>query len=494
MKSVAFHNLGCKVNGYETDVMQQKLLQSGFVVVPFDEKADVYVVNTCTVTNIADRKSRQMLHRAKKRNPDALVVAVGCYVETDPDKVSLDPAIDLAIGNNKKGQIAELILEWMKEHGKAKPASRTANSSAREDGCGNRAADGEAQPPCDKTLGGRSMADLTQHLAYEEMTLTAPSHTRAYVKIQDGCNQFCSYCIIPYARGRIRSRERADVLAEVRALARGGVREIVLTGIHVSSYGLDRGCSELLGLLEELEQVEGLARIRLSSLEPRIITEEFAARLAALSKLCPHFHLSLQSGCDETLRRMNRRYTTAEYAQSVERLRRVFDRPAICTDIIVGFPGETDEEFAQTLRFAEQIGFYEIHVFKYSVRKGTAAARMKPQVPEPVKAERSDRLLALTARQAAAYRAQFLGEREELLLEEEAEVGGVCCMTGHTKRYVLGAVRQTGALCRCEAVWDAERQGGSGGESGRLVPGALVRGIFTEAVAGTPYLRMEAEG
>lgn len=439
MKSVAFHNLGCKVNSYETDVMQQKLLENGFCIVPFDEKADVYVINTCSVTNIADRKSRQMLHRAKKQNPDAVVVAVGCYVETDPERIRLDPAIDLAIGNNRKNEIAECILQLLEE---------------RE---GRKAAD------C------RILANLTDHPVYEEMQLTAPGHTRAYIKIQDGCNQFCSYCIIPYARGRIRSRLQEDVLQEVRGLAKDGVKEIVLTGIHISSYGLDREGSELLELLQKLQDVEGIERIRLGSLEPRIITQEFAREAGKLTKLCPHFHLSLQSGSDTVLKRMNRHYTTMEYARSVERLRSVFDRPAICTDIIVGFPGESEEEFTETMDFVRQINFYEIHVFKYSMRHGTVAAQRKDQIPESIKAQRSDSLLEVTGQQAKAYRDSFLGQEEEILLEEEMAAEGKTYLCGHTMRYVKGAVPTA--------------QG--------LQPGMIVRGQFISEIPGTDSILLD---
>ncbi len=440
MKSVAFHNLGCKVNSYETDVMQQKLLEKGFRIVPFDEKADVYVINTCSVTNIADRKSRQMLHRAKKQNPDAVVVAVGCYVETDPERIQLDPAIDLAIGNNRKNEIAETILRFLE--------------------------DKESEKEHEKEAERRLLANLTDHPVYEEMQLTAPGHTRAYIKIQDGCNQFCSYCIIPYARGRIRSRLQEDILQEVRGLAKDGVKEIVLTGIHISSYGLDREGSELLELLQKLQEVEGIERIRLGSLEPRIITEEFAREAGKLTKLCPHFHLSLQSGSDTVLKRMNRHYTTQEYARSVERLRGVFDRPAICTDIIVGFPGETEEEFAQTMDFVRQIDFYEIHVFKYSMRHGTVAAQRKDQIPEQIKAERSDRLLEITGQQARAYRDSFLQQQEEILLEEEMTAEGKRYLCGHTMRYVKGAVPA---------------------EPG-LKSGMMVRGQFAAELEGTDCL------
>ena len=376
----AVHNLGCKVNSYELDVMTQRLRAHGYEIVPFEEFADVYVVNTCTVTNIADRKSRQMLHRAKKINPDALVVAVGCYVETDREKIEQDPAIDLAIGNGKKGEIAQILEEFL-----------TSN-----------------------TGGGKTKQEDTS-------LLTAPGHTRAYIKIQDGCNQFCTYCIIPYARGRIRSREEEEIITEIRGLAMRGVKEVVLTGIHISSYGKDRGedpGEALLRLITRIQLLQGIQRIRLGSLEPRLITETFAKRAAQLTKLCPHFHLSLQSGCDETLRRMNRHYTSSEYLRSVALLRSVYEHPAITTDVIVGFPGESEEEFAVTKGFLQTVNFYEIHVFKYSVRRGTVAAKLPDQVSEPVKAARSDVLLELTSQQAQEYREALIGREEEILVEE----------------------------------------------------------------------------
>ena len=432
MKKVAYHNLGCKVNSYELDVMKQLLEAKGYETVPFDQKADLYVVNTCTVTNIADRKSRQMLHRARKLNPEALVIAVGCYVETDTDRVLSDSAIDLAIGNNKKGQIAEILERFLEGKGGADAPAASGRGA--------------------KLLDGDTMEDLSEHPQYEDMQLTDPGHTRAYIKIQDGCNQFCSYCIIPFARGRIRSRDREEILREIRALSEKGIREVVLTGIHVSSYGLEWGVEgpvrfdpvrsgrALFDLLSRIQEIPGIERIRLSSLEPRIMTEEFVKNIAGLTKLCPHFHLSLQSGCDATLKRMNRHYTTAEYMENVQRLRRYMDRPAITTDVIAGFPGETPEEFARTVEFLRQVDFYEIHVFKYSVRRGTIAARMKNQVPEAVKAERSDVLLDLTAAQARSYRESFLDREEEILLEEKTLIDGEEFWTGHTMRYVQGLV------------------------------------------------------
>ena len=436
MKTIAFHNLGCKVNAYETDVMMQNLQKKGWQVVPFDQSADVYVVNTCTVTNIADRKSRQMLHRAKKINPDAVVVAVGCYVETDPEGVEKDPAIDLAIGTNRKGQIAEIVEAYlrkrMEENGAAaQDASTPADGDLKAAEEGNtstagRIHSGDREP--DKTLGGLTMDDIQHHPAYESMMLRTPGRTRADVKIQDGCNQFCSYCIIPYARGRVRSRRPEEVLEEVKGLAAQGVREVVITGIHIGSYGLDwedisynqagGGNAALLSLLRAIAGVEGIERIRLGSLEPRVMSEEFVAAIAEEPKICPHFHLSLQSGCDSVLARMNRHYTAAEFLAAVDRLRRYYDRPALTTDVIVGFPGETDEEFEESRRFLESVNFYEIHVFPYSRRHGTVADQMPGQITEAVKAGRSRILQEMTVRQAAAYRKSFIGEEEEILPEE----------------------------------------------------------------------------
>lgn len=413
MESIALHNLGCKVNGYEMDVMQQILQEKGYKIVPFDEKADIYIINTCTVTNIADQKSRQMLHRAKKKNPNAIVVAAGCYVQTGEEKIVQDPAVDLVIGNNRKKDVAEILEEYL---------------AARKKG---------TLPETDRTLRKRTVPDIDHTKEYEEMKLHGTGgHTRAYVKIQDGCNQFCSYCIIPYARGRVRSRREENILEEVSGLVKSGYQEIVLTGIHISSYGIDRDGAELLQLLEKLNAIEGLKRIRLGSLEPGIITEEFVERLSELSGICPHFHLSLQSGCDETLRRMNRHYTTGEYLKKVEILRKYFDRPAITTDVIVGFPGETEAEFALTEAFLEKVHFYEMHIFKYSKRQGTRAAAMKDQVPDQVKNERSGRLLQLEQRMSQAYRQDFVGEKAEVLYEEAKILGGEVYQIGHTVRYI----------------------------------------------------------
>ncbi|MBE5865302.1 MAG: tRNA (N(6)-L-threonylcarbamoyladenosine(37)-C(2))-methylthiotransferase MtaB [Lachnospiraceae bacterium] len=417
MKSVAFHNLGCKVNSYELDVMQQMLEEKGYEIVPFDQIADIYIINTCTVTNIADRKSRQMLHRAKQRNPQAVVVAVGCYVQTDSEGVQMDESIDLAIGNNRKKDLVPILEAFLEER-------------------------------ADKTLNGTTIIDINAPCDYEEMTLTRTAeHTRAYIKIQDGCNQFCSYCVIPYARGRVRSRRAEDILAEIKGLVANGYREVVITGIHISSYGIDfdgskhySGSSHLIELVEQIHEIEGLDRIRLGSLEPRIVTEEVAKRLAALPKLCPHFHLSLQSGCDETLKRMNRQYTTREYLQGVEYLRKYFEHPAITTDVIVGFPGETEAEFAETKAFLEQIKFFEMHIFKYSRRAGTRADKMPNQLTEKQKSARSEVLFAMEAQHSQEFRADYIGKTAEILWEDKREIAGVNYWIGHTPDYVKVAV------------------------------------------------------
>lgn len=408
MKSVALHNLGCKVNAYEMDAMQQMLQERGYKIVPFDQLADIYIINTCTVTNIADRKSRQMLHRAKKQNPDAVVVAVGCYVQTGEETVEKDEAIDLAIGNNRKKDLIP-ILEGYLEQREAQDVHRQVSD----------------------------VIAIGETREYEEMSLKKTAeHTRAYIKIQDGCNQFCSYCIIPYARGRVRSREEKDIFAEVTQLVEAGYQEIVLTGIHLSSYGIDRGEPELLQLLEKLHDIEKLRRIRLGSLEPRIITEEFAGRISRMPKICPHFHLSLQSGCDIVLQRMNRRYDSGEYFEKTQLLRKYYEDPAITTDVIVGFPGETWEEFEQTRKFVEKVQFFEMHIFKYSRRHGTRAAQMDGQLTEAQKAERSNILLELERTMSQSYRERFLGCEVEVLLEEKKEIAGRNYWIGHTPQYV----------------------------------------------------------
>lgn len=415
-RKAAVRNLGCKVNSYELDVMVQQLQELGYELVPFEEWADLYLVNTCSVTNIADRKSRQMLHRAKKINPNAVVVAAGCYVETDRKKLEEDPLVDLCIGNNRKASLGSILCDYL-------------------------------QGSLVKTDTG---ANLTDQPAFESMQLHVPGRTRADIKIQDGCSQFCTYCIIPYARGRIRSRDPQEILEEIRGLAANGVREVVLTGIHISSFGKEKGLEpgeELLKLLTRIQLLAGIERIRLGSLEPRIITPAFAEGIRRLSKVCPHFHLSLQSGCDATLKRMNRHYTAEEYRTGVEILRRCYDRPAITTDVIVGFPGETEEEFAVTQRFLQEISFYEIHVFKYSVRKGTVAEKLPNQCTDQEKAERSELLLGQTHRDAVSYRRSFLGETEEVLLEEKVSVEGEEYYVGHTMRYVEVLVPAKGHHC-----------------------------------------------
>ena len=423
MKTVAFHNLGCKVNAYEIDVMQQKFTENGFRVVPFDQKADVYVVNTCTVTNIADRKSRQMLHRAKALNPDAVVIGTGCYIQTDMEHVKKDPAIDIAIGNNQKSKIVDILNEYLASCGKL-----------------------SENPAEEESVKNDYVIDINHTNEYESMLLENTSErTRAYIKIEDGCNQFCSYCLIPYARGRVRSRDIDDILSEIKGLAKKGCKEFVLTGIHVSSYGItdpnDLSQNRLANLLEAINAIDDVKRIRLSSLEPRVITEDFVKRISALEKLCPHFHLSLQSGCDETLKRMNRHYTTSQYMEGVKLLRKYFDNPAITTDVIVGFPGETAEEFEASKSFCESVGFYEMHIFKYSKRKGTIAEKLPNQVHDTDKALRSDEMLDLTSRLSKEFRKSHVGSRAEVLFEETKIVNGEAYMTGFTKDYIRVAVK-----------------------------------------------------
>lgn len=409
MKKAALHNLGCKVNAYETESMQQMLEAAGYEIVPFDQKADVYVINTCSVTNIADRKSRQMIHRAKKQNPDSVVVAAGCYVQTSKEQAEADEAIDILIGNNKKHELPQMLEAFFAE----KSGKKT------------------------------EVVNIAEDKSYENLSVSRTAeHTRAFIKVQDGCNQFCSYCIIPYARGRVRSRELSDVLREVEALAKNGYREIVLTGIHLSSYGVDIN-ENLLHLIQEVHKIEGIERIRLGSLEPKIVTEEFARSLSQLPKVCPHFHLSLQSGCDVTLKRMNRKYTCEEYALGCELLRKYFEHPAITTDVIVGFPGETEEEFETTREFLKKIGFFEIHIFKYSVRKGTKAAEMKEQVPEEIKAKRSDILFDDLVPMNHAFLEWYIGKEAEVLMEEKVTFSGKDYFLGHTKEYVKMAVPYT---------------------------------------------------
>lgn len=421
MKKAALHNLGCKVNAYETEAMQELLEQSGYEIVPFEEGADVYIVNTCTVTNMADRKSRQILHRARKMNPDAVVVAAGCYVQAKAENI--DDSIDIVIGNNKKQDLIQILDEYWRKKAEDRQVSR-------------------------------EILDIGHTAEYESLHLSKTAeHTRAYIKVQDGCNQFCSYCIIPYARGRVRSRAREEVVREVETLAENGYKEVVLTGIHLSSYGIERG-DNLLSLILAVHEVAGIQRIRLGSLEPRIITEEFVKTIAGLPKICPHFHLSLQSGCDATLKRMNRHYTAEEYYEKCVLLRSVFDDPALTTDVIVGFPGETEEEFSQTVAFLEKVKFYETHIFKYSRRRGTRAAAMENQIPEETKSERSQVLQELNRRNMAAYEACFKGRQVQVLFEEKTQRDGREYYCGHTREYISVTVPNEGQdlrnkICDC---------------------------------------------
>ena len=415
MKKAALHNLGCKVNAYETEAMQELLEKHGYEIVPFQEGADVYIINTCTVTNMADRKSRQMLHKARKMNPDSIVVACGCYVQAKKDDIP--EGIDIVVGNNKKQNIVEILENYEKE--KNQDGQRETSDEQEKE-----------------TETYQEILDINHEKVYEDLHLsTAAEHTRAYIKVQDGCNQFCSYCIIPFARGRVRSRSRDSVLDEVKTLSANGYKEVVLTGIHLSSYGID--CEDnLLSLILAIHEVEGIERIRLGSLEPRIITEEFAQTIAKLPKMCPHFHLSLQSGCDATLKRMNRRYDAAEYREKCELLRKYFENPALTTDVIVGFPQESEEEFEASRDFVDSINFYETHIFKYSKRQGTKAAKMDGQIPEHEKTRRSNIMLELNRKKMQRYEEGWLGKKVEVLFEEMTERDGKNYVTGHTKEYL----------------------------------------------------------
>lgn len=408
MKRAALHNLGCKVNAYETEAMQQLLEENGYEIVPFKEGADVYIINTCTVTNMADRKSRQMLHRAKKMNPDAIVVAAGCYVQAKEASGEIDESIDIVIGNNKKKDLIQILDGFYEK----------------------------------KQGQNKAVIDINHTHEYEEMHLNKTAeHTRAYIKVQDGCNQFCTYCIIPFARGRVRSRAKEDVVREVTELAANGYQEVVLTGIHLSSYGVDLENENLLSLILAVNEIKGIKRIRLGSLEPRIITEDFVKTISGLEKMCPHFHLSLQSGCDETLRRMNRRYTSEEYYEKCMLLRKYFAHPALTTDVIVGFPGEIEEEFEKSKAFIDKVDFYETHIFKYSKREGTKAAVMDNQIPEQIKTARSNELLELGQKKRIKYEEQFVGTTVEVLMEEQIKIDGENYQVGHTKEYVKVALK-----------------------------------------------------
>lgn len=406
MKKAALHNLGCKVNAYETEAMEELLKKDGFTIVDFNEEADVYVINTCSVTNIADRKSRQMIHKCKKLNPDACVVATGCYVQNFGKDIADELGADIILGNNKKNDLVIKVHEYFDKLDKN---------------------DGPILDYFDINDG---------NVDYEDMLIEKDSeHTRAFVKVQDGCNQFCSYCIIPFARGRIRSRAIDDVVNEVTGLAKAGYKEVVITGIHLSSFGTGTEFG-LADLLEAIQNIDGIERIRMGSLEPQIVTEDFAKRVSALSKMCPHFHLSLQSGCDSVLVRMNRKYSIEEYTKGVEILRKYFDNPAITTDIIVGFPGETEEEFDTTLNYVDFIKFAELHVFAYSKRAGTKAAKMPGQITNAAKKERSAKLISLGLEKTKEYRMSFIGKELAVLFEERQTIDGEEYFVGFSKEYI----------------------------------------------------------
>lgn len=406
-KKAALHNLGCKVNSYETEAAAELLKADGYEIVPFEPGADVYIINTCSVTNIADRKSRQMLHRAKAMNKDAIVVAMGCYVQTGKEQLEKDEAVDIIIGNDRKKNLIDIISEYKKDR------------TRRE-----------------------HIEDLTKKREYEELSVNEPGeHIRGFMKVQDGCDRFCSYCIIPYARGRVRSRRIDDAVNEAKKLAASGCREVVLSGIHLSSYGkeLDDGTT-LLDLIKEIHKVEGIKRIRLGSLEPGIITQEFAKELSSFEKICPHFHLSLQSGCDKTLAAMNRRYTSEQYREKCEILRQYFDTPSLTTDVITGFPGESEEDFEESYRFVDDISFFETHIFPYSLRKGTKAAAMKGQLTEAVKKQRASRLIELNEKKHRMWLEKLIGSDVEVLIEERQVIDGREYWVGHTKKYEKVAV------------------------------------------------------
>lgn len=413
MKKVAFHTLGCKVNMYETEAMQELMQKAGYSIVDFDDKADIYVVNTCSVTNMADRKSRQMLHKAKKDNPDAVIVAVGCYVQAAAKSIKQDEKIDIIIGNNMKNKIADIINDYY-----------------------------EYQDPNTVDISGDFVLDISKIKEYEEFrVLKHKEHTRAFIKIQDGCNQFCSYCIIPYTRGRVRSRSIEEIEKEVRDLVNAGYKEVILTGIHISSYGLDfEDRIQLIELVEKVAAIEGVKRLRISSLEPRIITEEFVERLAKLDNFCPHFHLSLQSGSDNTLKAMSRRYDASEFKEGVRLIRKYFDMPALTTDIIAGFPGETEDDFTESLEYIRDIGFFELHVFPYSKREGTKAASMKETLSNKDKTRRVNLLLSMQEPIRRKFLEEKIGKEVEVLIESEFEHENKRYVLGHSKEYIKVAL------------------------------------------------------
>lgn len=498
-RKASLHNLGCKVNAYETEGMQQLLEEAGYEIVAFGEPADVCVINTCSVTNVADKKSRQMIHRARAKNPEAVIVAAGCYVQAKARELEQDEAVDIIIGNNRKKELPAILEAYFQNRRDYQECREGWENRGNQENRmlhqnriphqnqgllegqeiqKNRESQ-ELQEICGR--GNTYILDIGNVTEYEELRIRKISdHTRAFMKIQDGCNQFCSYCIIPYTRGRVRSRKPEDVLEEVKTLAAAGYREIVLTGIHLSSYGTEFTESTpapLLDLIRSIHKIPGISRIRLGSLEPRIVNREFARALASLPKICPHFHLSLQSGCEATLKRMNRHYTPEQYLEGCRILREEFDTPAITTDVIVGFPGETEEEFEETRRFLEQAAFYEMHIFKYSRRANTRAAAMPDQIPEDIKGKRSDILLDMEKRMSLEYRKSFLEKASRVLLEEEAEIGGEIYLTGYTPEYVKMAVRP-------EMLPGLERgrNGGSRNWKGEILEGVGSRMLSDEIV------------
>jgi threonylcarbamoyladenosine tRNA methylthiotransferase MtaB len=406
LKKAALHNLGCKVNAYETEAMRELLEKDGYEIVPFHDKADVYVINTCTVTNVADRKSRQMINRARKENPDAVIIAAGCYVQTAKDRNKDESDADILIGNNKKENLIPTLHEFLLNH--------------------NRESE---------------IIDInSEEVGYEDLRVNdTEEHTRAFLKVQDGCNQFCSYCLIPFARGRARSRDKESIIEEIRHFSEKGYKEVVITGIHLSSYGEGMGYG-LIELLEEANNVSGIKRIRLGSIEPRIITDEFVKRVSRLENFCPHFHISLQSGCDKTLKAMNRKYTTSEFKHSCDLIRKYFMHPAITTDVITGFPGETAEDFEESRAFTENVSFYEMHVFKFSRREGTKADKMPGQLTESIKADRSHVLIEQSERNSKAFRKEIIGKETEVLIELKENIGGKLYWTGFTREYIRIAI------------------------------------------------------
>ena len=451
MRTIAFHNLGCKVNSYETDAMAQKCIEKGYKIVDFEQKSDIYVVNTCSVTNIADRKSRQMLHKAKKQNPDSVVVAVGCFVQANPEEVAKDEAIDLIVGNNKKKDLFEILEEYLKQ---------------RSDS---------------KDLEGTTVTDV-HHCDYEELKINkSEEHSRVFVKIQDGCDRYCTYCIIPYVRGNLRSRKPEDVIKEIKEIAANGYREVVITGIHLSSYGKDflkdgkpsldytGNADYLIDLLKDINEIEGIDRIRIGSFEPMILTEDFVAKLSTIKKLCPHFHISLQSGCDSVLKRMNRHYNTEQFYEKTVLLRKYFPGCALTTDVIVGFPGETEEEFEETYKYLTKIKFFETHIFPYSRRKGTVADKMPAQLTMNEKKERVSKLLELDAKLSREYRESKLGDTDNIIVEEIKTVNGENYYVGHTPEYVMVALKEDEALNK---------------DIGRTVKVKLVKMLTDEVVLG----------